>query len=119
MGFLAGGIMGGGAGALSKTETAPTIQDLHDAVKKLDEEQKQGKQTIPPTGETKTPPTEPRTVTKEQLMGHATTRFAELDAKANGVPAKETTDENGNKILIFQSYYHFHLQHILYRAELI
>lgn len=100
MGFLAGGIMGGGAGALSKTETAPTIQDLHDAVKKLDEEQKQGKQTIPPTGETKTPPTEPRTVTQEQLMGHATNRLAELEAKANGVPAKETVDESGNKITV-------------------
>jgi hypothetical protein len=97
MGFLAGGIMGGGAAAISKNAPAPTIQDLHKIVKDLDEAKKgelEGDYNLPPE---KTEP-QVRTVTQEQLMGHATTRLAELDAKANGVPAKETVDENGNTI---------------------
>lgn len=100
MGFLAGGIMGGGAAAISKNAPAPTIQDLHKIVKELDEAKKgelKGDYNLPPE---KTTEPQVRTVTQEQLMGHATTRLAELDAKANGVPAKETVDENGNTITV-------------------
>jgi hypothetical protein len=99
MGFLAGGIMGGGAAAISKNVPAPTIQDLHKIVKDLDEAKKgelEGDYNLPPE---KIEP-QVRTVSQEQLMGHATTRLAELDAKANGVPAKETVDENGNTITV-------------------
>lgn len=89
-------------GKVKETEQANAIKDLQDKlaeVSKTPEETKPAGEKEPPT---KTPPTEPtvRTVTQDQLMGHATTRLAELDAKANGVPAKETVDENGNKITV-------------------
>lgn len=85
-------------GNVKEAQQAQELKDLKDKLAGLSEEKPAGEKEPP----TKTPPTEPtvRTVTQDQLMGHATTRLAELDAKANGVPAKETVDENGNKITI-------------------
>ena len=100
MGFLAGGIMGGGAGALSKNAPPPTINDLHNIIKKEFEAQQgelKGKYDIPP--ET-TPPTEgtpppappqPNVVTPEQLLNHATTRLQELETKVAGTETTQPT----------------------------
>ena len=47
---------------------------------------------------TETP--QPNVVTPEALLTHVETRLKELTEKANGVPAQEIVDENGNKITI-------------------
>ena len=54
MGFLAGGIMGGGAGALSKNAPPPTINDLHDILKEFDEKQRAEKEKTQPPSDTET-----------------------------------------------------------------
>jgi len=55
-----------------------------------------GSGTPPPTTETP----QLNVVTPEALLTHVETRFKELTEKANGVPAQEIVDENGNKITI-------------------
>ena len=86
-------------GNVKEAQQAQELKDLKDKLTGMSEE-KPADTKVPPKTEETTPPTakEPRTVTQEQLMNHATTRFTELDAKANGVPAKETVDDNGNTI---------------------
>jgi hypothetical protein len=103
MGFLAGGIMGGGAGALSKNAPPPTINDLHDIIKEFDKKQQEEGQKAPPpsTTDTTVPPTEnvpappappqPNVVTPEQLLTHATTRLQELETKVAGTETTPAT----------------------------
>jgi hypothetical protein len=55
--------------------------------------------TAPPTPAPEPAPTTP-TITLSQLENHAKTRLEELEAKANGKPAIQTTDEQGNPITL-------------------
>lgn len=88
----------------SKSKQAKQEQDIQDIKDKLAGTTGETPEPTPkPPAEATTPPTEtpqPNVVTQDQLLNHATTRLQELEIKANGLPAKETVDENGNNITI-------------------
>lgn len=112
--FIGGAVLGGalagpGIGLENMIDKAkPKTDQIMDTVQQKLEAGKEA-----PTGEPPPPPPPPtapptpvsapeasNTATLSQLEDHAKTRLAELDAKANGVPAQETVDETGNKITI-------------------
>ena len=100
MGFLVGGVMGGGANLVSSS-----IEGLQD-IKKQSEDKKIQKifdvlNPKPETAETPTPSTEPTNVMQaDQILTLAQKRLNEIETKMNGMPDTEGVGPDGQPMVI-------------------